>query len=506
MRRFFKNRKFKYGSVALCLTLLVIAALILANTALSALAYGFGWYIDMSESFVYGIGEECEKYLEDKVFPYMSDTGEKIKIILCEEDRVLDDELSTRYVLGTVTELAEKYPDKVEIDRLNIWENPKLAGSYGITSDSDVVFSYRDRHITLTLAQFYVTTDGDTENPTAYNGERRVSSALLRVVREDNPTCYFTVNHGETLGDAELVNLMADAGYNCVFIDLTEKDIPDDCDLLLTVNPFSDLMEPSELSVVSETQKLEEYMSRGGKYMVFVSSDTFSSGGLDNFETFLEGYGVDFMHRTGEDGIENIYTVRDAGNAVSVDSYTFFSAVSDNPTAKNILDGMNKNAIFSSAAVISAAEGFEATSDGSYKKGDMTLSPIFASHASAEAWSGGFIADKANDSPFILSSLTQKSVGEGVSAYLYACASVEFCTEDALQSNVYGNGESILRLLSYMGKSDVPVSLSSRPLSTPPIQSLTTKGATVTTVLLCTLPVLALAGVGTFVLVRRKHL
>lgn len=506
MKKFLKGRKFKYGSVALCLTLLTVAAVIIANTVLSALAYNYGWSIDMSEKFIYGIGEGCGKYLEDKVFPYMSGSGEKIKIILCDEERVLDDELATKYVLNTVKELEEKYPEKIELTHLNVWENPKLAHSYGVTSDTDVIFTYGGRHITLTLSQFYVTTGGDTENPTAYNGERRISSAMLRIVREDNPVCYFTVNHGETLGDAELISLLADAGYNCDFIDLTESDIPSDCDLLLTVNPFSDLMEPSELSVISETQKLRDYMSQGGKYMVFVSSDTFSSGGLENFETFLEGYGVNFVHSTGKDGIESVYTVRDTANAVSVDGYSFFSAISDSSTAQSIFSDMKKDSVFSSSAVIAPATGFEASSDGSYKKGDMTLSPIYISHSSAEAWSGGFIADKADDAPFILSSLTQIPVQNGAAAYLYACSSVSFCTEDCLQSNVYGNGEGILRLLSYMGTSDIPISLSSRPLTSPPIQSLTTKNAAVITVLLCAIPSLILAGVGIFVLVRRRHL
>jgi len=108
MKNIFRGRKIKYGSVSLALTVLVVAAVIIINAAFSALAYSYGWGVNMSSEFAYGISEKCEAYLENTIFPLMDKankaSGEKnkIKIIFCDELENLDDELSQEYVLNSI--------------------------------------------------------------------------------------------------------------------------------------------------------------------------------------------------------------------------------------------------------------------------------------------------------------------------------------------------------------------------------------------------------------------
>lgn len=510
MRKFLKGRRLKYGSVSIALTLLVVAAMIILNAAASALAAGFGLYVNMSQSLVYDIGEDCRDYLESTILPMMdqknADQGEnkKIEIIFCDEMKNLDDDKSQEYVLNTVLDLKSAYPDKIEISHLNVWENPKEAKAYGVTDASDIIFKFGDRFTTLSLAQFYVLSDGDTESPTAYNAERRISSALLRIVSKSTPMCYLTLNHGEGLDDNELLYTLADAGFNYGFIDLAASDIPDDCELLITANPTSDLIEPSETSQISETSKLDKYMSAGGKYMIFLSSETLAGFGLKNFEAFMAKWGVKYMSGNTEQS-NGCYSVRDASNAVSTDGYKFFGKLAKNPIADKVLDGMDKNNLFGNATALTATEDFVPNGDGTHSRGSKTYAPLIESYSSAEAWSGGLLVDKANDTPFTLASLTTDKCEGGETSYLFVSASVDFCLEDALQSTVYGNNEAIFRTLAYMGYDNTPINITSRALTTPPIQDLTTKDATVITVLLCAVPVLAISFIGVFVLVRRKY-
>ena len=510
MRRFFRGRRLKYGSVSLALTVLVVAAVIITNAALSALSAGFDWYVDMSQSLVYDIGEACEEYLTDTVFPMMdernreSGKNDKIKIIFCDELKNLDDDISQEYILNTVLELKEKFPERVEIEHLNVWENPKVAKAYGVTDASDVIFAFGDSFTTLTVPQFYVLSGGDTQTPTAYNGEQRIASALLRIVSKDTPICYFTLNHGEGLSDSELMFTLADAGFNYAFIDLAASEIPEDCALLITANPTKDLHEPTETSVISEGAKLDAYMANGGKYMVFFSAETLASGSLPNFEAFLGGWGVKYMTSDTE-GKENCYILRDPSSSVSVDGYTFFSEQAENPVANNIFGASEKKNIFGASVALTYAEGFSPDGQGSYTDGDKTWSPLLVTSKSAEAWAGTLLVDKATDDPFTHMSLTTKKCENGETAYLYAVSSVNFCEEDALQSTVYGNHEAIMRMIAHMGYTDAPLSLTSRALTTPPIQSLTRDRATVITVLLCAIPTVLISAVGIFVLVRRKH-
>ncbi len=510
MRKFLTRRRLKYGSVSILLTVLVVAAVIVLNAALSALAYGFGWYADMSQSLVYDIGKDCRDYLESTVFPLMDErnaaSGEnkKIEIIFCDEMKNLDDEPAQEYILNSILDLKDSYPDRVEISHLNVWENPKEAKDFGVADASDIIFKFGDNFTTLSVSQFYVLSGGNNETPTAYNAERRISSALLRIVSENNPMCYLTLNHGEGLESDELLYTLADAGFNYGFIDLAASDIPEDCELLITVNPTTDLLEPSETSQISETAKLDSFMSRGGKYMVLLSAQTLSGRELKNFESFLYKWGVQYMTGSAETA-NNCYFVRDLSNSVSADGYNFFGEYASNPVANEIFDGAYKNTLFSGATALTYAEGFTSNGDGTYSCGKKIYAPLLQSYSSAEAWAGGLLVDKANDNPFTLMSLTTEPCDNGKTACLVVSSSVDFCSEDALQSTVYGNTPAILRIIYHMGYENVPLSITSRALTTPPIQDLTTKDASVITALLCVIPTAIIAFVGVFVLVRRKH-
>ena len=510
MRKFLTKRRLRHGSVSIALALLVVAAVIILNAATTALAASFGWYANMSQSLVYDIGKDCKDYLETTIFPLMdernatSGTNKKIEIIFCDELKNLDDDKSQEYILNTALDLKKSYPDRVEISHLNVWENPKEAKSYGVVDASDVIFRFGDKFTTLHLPQFYVLSDGNTQAPTAYNAEKRISSALLRIVSEYTPKCYLTLNHGEGIESDELLYTVADAGFDYAFIDLAASDIPEDCELLITVNPTSDLHEPSETSQLSEAAKLDKYMANGGKYMVFLSAETLSTAPLKNFESFMAKWGVKYM-RDNSQASGGCYLIKDRSSSVSVDGYTFFGQRSTNPTAEKLFGNKNKALIFSGATALTHADDFTANGDGTYSLGNKTYTPLLESYSSAEAWAGGLLVDKATENPFTLASITTDKCDNGKTAYFFVSSSVNFCSEDALQSTVYGNNEVILRTISHMGYDNIPLTITSRALVKPPIQNLTTKSATTITVLLCAIPTVIISAVGIFVLVRRKH-
>ena len=510
MRKFLTKRRLRHGSVSIALTLLVVAAMIIVNAATSALAAGFGLYADMSQSLIYDIGKDCRDYLETAIFPLMDKRNaalgkdQRIEVIFCDEMKNLDNDKSQEYVLSTILDLKKTYPDRVEISHLNVWENPKEAKAYGVVDASDIIFKFGENFTTLSLHQFYVLSGNNSETPTAYNAERRISSAFLRVVSENTPTCYLTLNHGEGLESNELLYTLADAGFNYAFIDLAASDIPEDCELLITVNPTSDLLEPSETSQISETAKLDSFMSDGGKYMVLLSAETLSSHSLKNFESFMAKWGVRYM-TGGSETSSGCYLVRDRSSSISIDGNKFFGQYANNSVANNIFGGADKTLIFNDATALTAAEGFSPANDGTYVSGTKIYAPILQSYSSAEAWSGGLLVDKATDNPFTLASLTTDTCKNGKTSYLFVSSSVDFCSEEALQSTVYGNNQTFMRILSHMGYDNIPLSITSRALTKPPIQSLTTRSAAVITVLLCAIPTAIISTVGIFVLVRRKH-
>ncbi len=92
------------------------------------------------------------------------------------------------------------------------------------------------------------------------------------------------------------------------------------------------------------------------------------------------------------------------------------------------------------------------------------------------------------------------------SAYVLACGSTKFATEDYLESAVYGNKDVLLSATVLMGRDTVPVGLDLKPFASFEISDITDAEATRYTLLLTILPAVIVIGVGVVVLVRRKYL
>jgi hypothetical protein len=102
-------------------------------------------------------------------------------------------------------------------------------------------------------------------------------------------------------------------------------------------------------------------------------------------------------------------------------------------------------------------------------------------------------------------SLTEQKCENGKTGFLLASASVDFASEDAMQSSVLGNSRALSEIIKYMGKDNVPSNLVFKPFGETEIQSLTSQNANVITVIMVTLPALAVTVFGTVILIRRRN-
>ena len=511
MRRTAKSRRFRYGSLSVVLTICVIAVVVIVNVIFQTLATRYAWYIDMTSSGTFTLSDDCRDYVADNIIPLIDadnaalSEDQKIRIIFCDDKAAWEEELVQEYLLNTATELAEQFPDHIQLEFINIWNHPSLAKKYNVYADTNVVIAYGDRFVLRPLNDFYVFNSADTETPIAYNGEKSLATGILHVAQKDTPMAYLTVNHGETLSDSAFLNLLVDAGYRYSYLDLMNFEIPEDCELLITYNPVKDFAVNDGISVKDEIVKLDAYMENGGAYMVFVNSDTFVAGSFVNFETFLEGWGVDFMHKEVA-GVEHCYTVKDTSQSLSVDGYTVLGSYTTAPRGANIAQAAGYSpVVFSGATCISPAQGFTAAGDGTYTSGSCTLSPILTSSENAQAWAGGAAAAHASaENPFIMMTLSERQVSGGT-GYILTCTSTAFADEDALNSPVYGNGSVLLASIETIGNDRIPTTLTSKPFADSTIDTITVAQKTYITVLLATVPALIAFGTGMIILIRRKH-
>ena len=503
MKMRIRKRTLKFGSEAIAITALTIAAIVILNVAFTALAYRYGWYGDMSANLEYAISDECKDYIGNSVIPKMDD-GEKITIVFCDDEEIISEDDTQIYAYKSALELKELFPDKIDVEFLNVWEHPKAARELGVTHSLDVVVKCGDNSSVISQSSLFMT-DTTTQTIVAYHGEKRIASAMMKVVSDDSPMCYVTINHGETLDSYELLYTLADAGYSCTFLDLLNFDIPEDCELLLTVDPKQDMTAGEGSTIVSEISKIESYLDRGGNYMVFVAPETFAGGGLSNLEAFLEEWGADFYHEKGESGSEEYYQIKDSAHAVSVGGYSIFGEINKNA---NIFDKNTKSPIFIDTTSIEVADGYASANNGSYKATvdgkERVFSPLIYSYSSAEAYAGGRAVKRAKDGAFTLMSMTEQTVGDNTSKVM-VCASTGFVSEGAMQSVVYGNSEIITSITREMGRDGAPYMLKAKPFPTTEMKTVTTKAAAVITVSLASVFALSAVICGAVILTRRKH-
>ena len=510
-----RSRKLRYGSVSLLLCSLVIAAAVIVNIIAAMLSMRYDWmYVELDTPAVYEISDECREYLDEYVIKEVDRANkdksekEKIRIILCDTEENIREEQLYGYILDSVYEISGMFPGYFEIEHLNIWERPSEASSYGVKSTEDVVCVFKDRYQTVNLKDMYIIeTDGYNSSAVAYNGEKMLASCLMRVTQEGDPMCYLTLNHGEVWEDYEFVKMVAEAGYTVGFLDLYNEEIPADCELLVTFDPKKDMATSNDTSSVSEIEKLDEYMAKGGKYMVFVSADTFASGGFENFEAFLASKGVKYMHESREGEAEACYLVRDNANSLTVDGLCVLSENAKKGIGAEALPEAGLSNAFGNSTCISFADGFESDGKGNYvsKDGKIKAAPLLLSHESAIAWAGGRAVARASEERFALMTVSEQSCDSGEKGYLIASASVDFASGDAMQSSVLGNSRTLTELIRYMGKENAPSKLVFKPFGETEIQSLTTREANITAIVLIALPALVCTSVGVVVLIRRRN-
>lgn len=453
----FQSKKFRYGSVSLALTIIIIAAVILFNAIFTALSNKFLWYIDMTPEEIYTLSDDARALLDqhyrqiytactggttavENVTYYTADTdastgeitgytevasvtpgvtdvsdyytmrkGPDVTVIFCSEKDVLEANTSQRYVLYTVLELEKAY-ESIHVKYVDVFTNPSEVSRYketsgqNITSQSVIVTSGTESRVYTLSALFTYSSDG-TE-VLGYNGEQRLVSAILAVTRAESPVVCVTNNHEETeslTADSSILTLLYETGYKVEEIDLTREEIPADCRLLLVFDPQSDFQVKSGLSDISELEKIDAYLDNNNAMMVFVNYNT---PVLPNFEAFLEEWGIKIA-RSGE----TPYLIKDTETALNTSGYAVKGQYTTAGLGASITAQLRraeypKSVIFPMTTALVNPDSYEELYDENsgawtatyFKNGILRDSyDVFLSSSSAEALVGGTTIMGASD-------------------------------------------------------------------------------------------------------------
>ena len=490
---FLRNKKFRYGTTSVVLTAVFIAFVVVINAIFSSLAYKLNWYVDMSPEEFYTLGDASKALLRD--------VEADVNIIFCMDPDELEKYNETRYVYTTAKQLAEEF-DNITITHKDPEKNPsffqKYKSSVGTNiSPQTVIIESGTEHRVLYLQSFFKISS-NTGKIFAYDGEFKFTSTILAITQAESPIVCFTKNHGED-PNLYLIELLIDAGFDFLAVDLTTDEIPEDCRLVVINDPKTDFITTNDGSDISEIEKIDRFLDKFGSLMVFLSPDTQT---LPDLEEYLEEWGIKFERSL----------VRDVSNSVSVDGFSLVASYPTEGYGASIHSDL-RNLVQPPKTIVKYAMPITYTygESGEYFNNNVerNISPVLTSSSKAVAMAGGSQISSATETkPYNLMTFSYERTlieNDPYFSYVLACGSANFNDESYLTSNTYANRDILYSALRAMGKEKVPADIDYKIIADTSIEDITTAEATTWTwILTLTLPLVSLA-IGLVVVLRRRH-
>ena len=260
----------RYGSYSLIVTAVVLAVLILVNLAAGLLPASYT-SLSVSGQDIYAISDTSRTYmkaLDDKVTVYVVASDSAVDNIVYEYvDRYSD--LSAKLSVKTVDPVlfpnfvsgyVEEAFDSATTNLLVVNEEN---GRARLILNNEI---YYQQYSKEELNYYYMMYGQMPDNPTYFNIENELLSAIDYVSMERLPTVYYTAGHGEFALDDSVKKLFDKD--NIVLNELklsTVTEVPIDASLVLIYAPTMDFTE-------AELDLLRTYADKGG-HILLISYD-----------------------------------------------------------------------------------------------------------------------------------------------------------------------------------------------------------------------------------------
>ena len=482
-----KIKKFLRGGVGkgvlAAVSVIAVLALVVLNLLLTQLGAKKLLYIDLTPEEFYTVSDTMKTHT-GAILDTLERKDEKVKITFCTDPDYLVAAQSLRMPYFLALGLENAFPDRVEVETVNVAYNPTAVSKYKANSltqiaQTDIIVSYGQRYRIFSADSMWVSdTDG---NLYSFNGEYKLASIIMSVTAKELPVAYFVTNHGEVYFDAsdrsrpenaeaqQIYNLLSERGLDVKLLDLSKENIPDDCVLLVINNPKSDFCDgnisendKSSLGYISETEKLDRYlvMEQGA---VMVAKDP--SVKLHNFDLFLYEWGFDIPDATVSDSEYHMLGSNDmiiGAYDTGEDSYgmAIYESLASMPSSPSMI--FNKTGYIN----CSFGPGESKTEPGTHVT-SRNYAPFFYSSGAARAYDNttGYVSHDASLSGRMdIAGVTTRLEIDQVTAeykysYLFCSPSAETFSNELLGNGSYANYEVLSALVENISRVDRYASL-----------------------------------------------
>lgn len=287
------KRTLKMGGYSVIITAVVVAIVIVVNLAVRLLPSKYTKY-STSTVGLYDISDTSREIL--------SKVKDKISIyVVCESDYT--DEVIEEYVAkyaglnsnvswSTVDPavkpgfLQEYTDESLSSQVTHLVLVNKANGRSRVIPNTDIYYQKYTQQEILYYQMYYGTTP---DNPTYFNIEQELTSAVDYLTAEKLPTVYYVSGHGETELDSTVTGLIGDENIDLVELPLlTKGEVPDDADAVIINSATKDFTE-------DEIKALEAYTAKGGNVIMtsFYNSEL-KDRNLTNLYGFAKSLGLEY--------------------------------------------------------------------------------------------------------------------------------------------------------------------------------------------------------------------
>lgn len=282
MNKLFNDKRLKYGTYSVVVTLIFIAILIVINLIVGQFNKSF----DFTKDDIFSLSDETTSVLNNvksdiNVYTLFR-TG------------------SSEAVIGRVNQVIDKYEQAsshIKVENTDLYLHPDFGKKYASENVSvdvnSIIVESGSKFKVINYSDYY------TDNG-RLNLESALTSALQYVNMEVSPTVYFITGHGEAdpSNFTSLNDQLKLANYTSNTINLLDNDIPADCTSIVITPVDRDYSQ-------AEVEKVLNYLNNDGRAFLLL-------GGIDtekcvNLMSIPESYGITLENGYVYEGDESSY-------------------------------------------------------------------------------------------------------------------------------------------------------------------------------------------------------
>ncbi|MBQ4064473.1 MAG: GldG family protein [Clostridia bacterium] len=293
MKNAFGGRALRYGGYSVAVSAIVIAVVILLNLGVNLLPATYTHFAADGQG-MYDISDTSRKIMEkveDKITIHVVGYEDSIDSVVKEYvDRYSDlsKNVSVRMIDPT------RYPNFVQ-EYTDETLNPSQTNLLVVNEDKDraevILYSniYYQQYTDQEVQYYYYYYGQVLENPTYFDIENQLTSAIAYVTMDVLPVIYYTEGHGEAAPDQGLLYYAEYENVELKKLSLSSlSEIPADASALLIYSPEKDF-------TAEEIALLNAYAEKGGTVILSSSYDAKAETRiLPNLHGFAAGYGMTY--------------------------------------------------------------------------------------------------------------------------------------------------------------------------------------------------------------------